>query len=309
MTLSYLEDFQVGQQRTVGEYLVSAEEIIDFAAKWDPQPFHTDREAASASVFGGLTACGPHILAIRTWLLFRMPKKAYVLAGLGIDELRFAAPVRPNDRLSLVSECLEVRPSSTRPDRGIVGSLITVNNQDGRAVLTSKDTIMVARRSADQLPPVILAGAVLGIGHRAEAVRSGRPVGPWHRQASTKMSVIEIEHVQLAMPHGEEQRAREFYSRVLGIPETSKPAPLAERGGCWFESGRLKVHLGVEDDFRPAKKAHPALRVAGLAELVARLRDHGYPVVDGEPLDGVSHVYVCDPFGNRIELIEDAAAR
>jgi catechol 2,3-dioxygenase-like lactoylglutathione lyase family enzyme len=118
------------------------------------------------------------------------------------------------------------------------------------------------------------------------------------------MRVIDIEHVQLAMPRGEEQRAREFYSGLLGIPETPKPAHLAQRGGAWFESGRLKVHLGVEDDFRPARKAHPALRVAGLAELVARLRDHGYPVVDEESLDGVARVYVSDPFGNRVELIE-----
>ncbi len=79
---------------------------------------------------------------------------------------------------------------------------------------------------------------------------------------------------------------------------------LAKRGGCWFEDGSLKVHLGVDADFRPAHKAHPALLVNGLAALVDRLRAAGVNVVDDEPLEGFTRVYVNDPFGNRIELLE-----
>ncbi len=148
MTRKYFEEFRVGEQRTAGEYLVTEEEIIEFASKWDPEPFHVDRDAAQASVFAGLTACGSHIIAIRTWLIHRLPNKAHVLAGLGIDELRFAAPVRPGDRLSLTIECVEARPSSSKPDRGIVRSLLTVANQKGETVLTSNEAVLVARRGA-----------------------------------------------------------------------------------------------------------------------------------------------------------------
>jgi catechol 2,3-dioxygenase-like lactoylglutathione lyase family enzyme len=83
-----------------------------------------------------------------------------------------------------------------------------------------------------------------------------------------------------------------------------KPPHLAARGGCWFACGALKVHLGVEPDFRPARKAHPALLVSDLGELVNRLRDAGIDIVDDEPLEGYERVYVSDPFGNRIELME-----
>ena len=118
------------------------------------------------------------------------------------------------------------------------------------------------------------------------------------------MPIVAIEHVQLAMPPGMEQAAREFYEGLLGIPEVPKPAELAKRGGAWFESGSLKVHLGVEADFRPARKAHPALLVADLEALVARLKQHNVKIVDDDPLDGYFRVYVADPFGNRIELME-----
>ena len=118
------------------------------------------------------------------------------------------------------------------------------------------------------------------------------------------MRITGIEHVQLAMPAGEEQRAREFYSHTLGIPEVPKPPELAKRGGAWFESEHLKIHLGVEGDFRPARKAHPALLVEDLRSLVTLLRGKGYSVVDDDALEGFFRVYVSDPFGNRIELME-----
>ncbi|MEL7207271.1 MAG: VOC family protein [Actinomycetota bacterium] len=118
------------------------------------------------------------------------------------------------------------------------------------------------------------------------------------------MGVEAIDHVQLAMPAGGEDEAVAFYEGVLGIARVPKPPRLAARGGCWFEDGPLKIHLGVEADFRPARKAHPALRVRDLPALVSRLRAAGVRVVDDEPLDGHERVYVDDPFGNRIELLE-----
>src|ERR1700747_2099775 len=84
---------------------------------------------------------------------------------------------------------------------------------------------------------------------------------------SALMSVIGIDHVQLAMPAGQEERARAFYRDVLGVPETPKPADLAKRGGCWFESSHVRIHLGVDQDFRPATKAHPGLLVGDLQQL------------------------------------------
>ncbi|HZS07282.1 MAG TPA: VOC family protein [Blastocatellia bacterium] len=121
------------------------------------------------------------------------------------------------------------------------------------------------------------------------------------------MKVYAIEHVQLAMPPEGEDRARGFYGGVLGLTEKPKPEHLAKRGGVWFEDGPLKIHLGVEQDFRPAKKAHPALLVAGLDDLVRRCREAGYTIVTDEPLEGFHRVYVSDPFGNRIELMEPLA--
>jgi catechol 2,3-dioxygenase-like lactoylglutathione lyase family enzyme len=116
-----------------------------------------------------------------------------------------------------------------------------------------------------------------------------------------------LDHVQLAMPAGGEAQARSFYADLLGLPEVPKPPHLAVRGGCWFERGALKVHLGVDGDFRPARKAHPAFLVSGLAGLLERLRTAGVPIVDDEPLEGYDRAYVDDPFGNRIELLEPTA--
>lgn len=121
------------------------------------------------------------------------------------------------------------------------------------------------------------------------------------------MLVKLLDHVQLAMPAGREADARTFYQGLLGIPEAKKPANLAKRGGCWFERGTLKLHLGVEADFRPARKAHPALIVEGLASLSAALAKAGHPVRSDEPLEGYTRVFVDDPFGNRLELMEPDA--
>jgi catechol 2,3-dioxygenase-like lactoylglutathione lyase family enzyme len=118
------------------------------------------------------------------------------------------------------------------------------------------------------------------------------------------MPVQRLDHVQLAMPPGGEDRAREFYHGVLGIPEIPKPADMAKRGGCWFERGELKVHLGVEQQFRPARKAHPGFLVSDLSALVARIRAAGCLLTDDQSLPDYYRVFVADPFGNRIELME-----
>jgi catechol 2,3-dioxygenase-like lactoylglutathione lyase family enzyme len=118
------------------------------------------------------------------------------------------------------------------------------------------------------------------------------------------MRVRRLDHVLLAMPAGRELEARNFYSGILGIPEARKPAELAGRGGCWFEDGELKVHLGVEKNFAPARKAHPAFVVEDLAALTAKLVGAGCPISHDEPLEGYDRIFVHDPFGNRIELLE-----
>ena len=122
-----------------------------------------------------------------------------------------------------------------------------------------------------------------------------------------KVRICALDHVQLAMPAGGEDKARAFYCGVLGLVEVAKPQHLAARGGCWFESESVKIHLGVDRGFRPATKAHPALRVSGLAELLERCREGGYRVVDDEPLEDCRRAYLADPFGNRIEVLEPKA--
>jgi catechol 2,3-dioxygenase-like lactoylglutathione lyase family enzyme len=117
-------------------------------------------------------------------------------------------------------------------------------------------------------------------------------------------AVVGIDHVQVAMPPGGEERARAFYAGVLGMTEVSKPPVLQVYGGLWFTAGAAEVHLGVEDGFRAAKKAHPALRVTGLRALLARAEAAGHETASAEPLEDRERAYVFDPFGNRLELVE-----
>jgi catechol 2,3-dioxygenase-like lactoylglutathione lyase family enzyme len=113
-----------------------------------------------------------------------------------------------------------------------------------------------------------------------------------------------IDHVQLAMPPGGEDAARSFYRDLLGMLEIPKPPELAERGGVWFASGGVQLHLGVEADFRPAKKAHPAFRCADYPGLTGLLRLAGIEVTPDSSVPGVTRCHLHDPFGNRIELIK-----
>lgn len=117
------------------------------------------------------------------------------------------------------------------------------------------------------------------------------------------MRVTKIDHVQLAMPRGGEEAARAFYNGLLSIHEVPKPADLATRGGCWFEDGDLKIHLGVEENFLPARKAHPALIVEDLTGLIVKLTATGLDV-ESKVVEDQLHAYIHDPFGNRIELLE-----
>lgn len=112
-----------------------------------------------------------------------------------------------------------------------------------------------------------------------------------------------IDHVQLAMPAGGENDARAFFCGVLGMTELPKPPELAKRGGCWFASGKVQVHLGVDAEFRPARKAHPGLRCANLPDMLRRLRDAGI-TYEEDHAAGTPRAFVRDPFGNRIELTQ-----
>ena len=116
------------------------------------------------------------------------------------------------------------------------------------------------------------------------------------------MKIEGIDHVQLAIPVGEEDRARAFYGELLGLTEVPKPAELAGRGGCWFESGDVRVHIGVEADFRAARKAHVAFVVDDVRGLSDAARAASYEVKDDDPLEGVERIFVFDPFGNRLEF-------
>lgn len=119
--------------------------------------------------------------------------------------------------------------------------------------------------------------------------------------------IIGIDHVQLAMPAGAETDARAFYNGVLGLTEVAKPPELAARGGVWFALGPVSVHLGVEADFRPARKAHPAFLVRELDALLARCRAANIAFGSEEPpLAGYRRAHIYDPFGNRIELMEQS---
>ncbi|MFG2513379.1 VOC family protein [Streptomyces sp. NPDC048584] len=113
-----------------------------------------------------------------------------------------------------------------------------------------------------------------------------------------------VDHVQLAAPPGSEERLRAYYVDVLGMAETPKPPALAERGGCWFEAGDVRLHLGVEADFRPAGKAHPGLLVTGIEAYAARLTALGAPVAWDDDLPGHKRFCSRDPAGNRLEFLE-----
>ncbi len=118
------------------------------------------------------------------------------------------------------------------------------------------------------------------------------------------MAVLGLDHVNLAIPPGGEPAARRFFGDLLGLEELTKPEHLARRGGCWFALGPQQLHLSIDDDFHPARRAHPAFLVDDLGAVTARLAAAGHPVVPGRPLEGYERGDVDDPFGNRVELMQ-----
>jgi acyl dehydratase len=147
MTEHYLEDFAVGQTFASGRLRVDAGRIKDFAAEFDPQPFHLDKQAAQDTVFGGLAASGWHTAALTMRLLVESDfRPAGGILGVGFDEFRWPRPVRPGDELHLESEILAVRPSKSRPAQGLVKVRTTTFNQNGEPVQILVANLFVPRR-------------------------------------------------------------------------------------------------------------------------------------------------------------------
>jgi len=115
---------------------------------------------------------------------------------------------------------------------------------------------------------------------------------------------IGIDHVQLAAPPGCEEKAREFYEDILGLTEIDKPDNLKGRGGCWFRYGNQEIHIGVQEDFVPAKKAHPGFLISNLTEFKNRLKSKQITIKEDAPIKGRNRFFIDDPFGNRIEFLE-----
>lgn len=147
----WLEDLEPGRMFRFGDYAVTREEVIEFATRFDPQPFHLDDAAAAAHpLFGRICASGMHTMAMSHLLQMRGFQEVGIhpLAGVGMDEMRLHAPVYPGDRLHIEVELTDVRPSRSKPDRGLVSYLTTVSNQDDLAVMTYRSSLFLARRPA-----------------------------------------------------------------------------------------------------------------------------------------------------------------
>lgn len=123
------------------------------------------------------------------------------------------------------------------------------------------------------------------------------------KQIPHRSWLLALDHVQLAIPAGGEDRSREFWVGLMGLTEVAKPPALATRGGAWFEAPGVVVHVGVEADFVPAAKAHPAFRARHLDALAAHLANAGFPVRWDDEIPGTRRFHTVDPFGNRLEII------
>ena len=152
MTYLYFEELEIGTRSAAGPYLVSRNEIIQFAKEYDPVPRHIDEDAAARSIFGGLTASSAHTFSIFILLTTRLQPRLRVLAGLGWDGLRLPYAVRPGDEVHLETTVLEMRESKSKPDRGIVNTQVLLRNQKHEIVLECTSNIFVARRPDANAP-------------------------------------------------------------------------------------------------------------------------------------------------------------
>jgi len=144
------EEFAVGDRYEIGTYHLAKDEIMEFARRWDPMPYHIDEEAAAASQHGGIIASGTHLLALRIHLIQRNGTNPNVVASGGYDQVRFLRPARAGDTLTLFGACKEKRESRSKPDRGVVTIEMTLQNQDGEPVLFMLDTIIVYKAGASR---------------------------------------------------------------------------------------------------------------------------------------------------------------
>jgi len=148
MARLYFEDVVLGQRNRTPEYTVERDELIEYARKWDPQPFHLDDAAGEQSIMGGISACFSHVMAIHSRLMHEREPQLAILAGLGFEEARMLRPVRPGDRLRAEFEAVSKRASQSKPDRGIIETQFHILNQRDEEVLRIRGRAMVARRPA-----------------------------------------------------------------------------------------------------------------------------------------------------------------
>ena len=146
--MRYFEDFEIGQKIRVGSIRVTRDEIVEFAKRYDPQPFHIDEEAARSSIFGGLTGSSTHTFALSSQIHHQAGDDIALVANLGSENLRFPSPLRPDDEITLTSECISVRVSQSRPELGIVTTRGLLSNQRDEIVMDMTTTFMVMRRPA-----------------------------------------------------------------------------------------------------------------------------------------------------------------
>jgi acyl dehydratase len=151
LAIRYFEDIDIGESFVTAVYALSKEEIIDFAQRWDPQPFHIDEIAAKNSIFGSLTASSVHLLAIRSRLLSQLETGLAMMGKVGIDELRIPSPAHAGDKLTVRGEWMMKRASNSRPSMGILRSVTTLYNQNDETILFAKETVLIGRRQADNM--------------------------------------------------------------------------------------------------------------------------------------------------------------
>jgi DNA-binding transcriptional MerR regulator/catechol 2,3-dioxygenase-like lactoylglutathione lyase family enzyme len=185
--------------------------------------------------------------------------------------------------------------------------------REGEAGRAGRLALLPEHRSAVRQRVAVLGQNLLAIDQKIDRhrrilrQRGEHPMPePGTGAADTAFQLLPLHHVQLAIPRGGEDNCRAFWGEVLGMRELQKPPVLAARGGCWFRGGGLEVHLGVEDPFVPAKKAHPGLLVVGLTGIAEALERAGHEVTWDDDFPGHDRFYAADPFGNRLEFLEPA---